>query len=124
MPETGKNGVKNYDRELGAIDAKINFLEKKFERYEIDTAIKLKDIKEQNEKLEKKMTDQTKELETQFKGQTKELEEKMTESFKTISDKIDTLKYESTFSKGFIKATLLYGSIIGVIITIALKFIK
>lgn len=101
----------NYDRELGAIDAKINFLEKKFERYEIDTAIKLKDIKIQNDKLE-----------DQLKGQTKELEFKISESFKHMGDKIDALKYDSTFSKGFVKATIFYGSILGAMIGIFIKF--
>lgn len=116
MPHTEeqiKGQVKNYDRELGTIDAKINYLEKRFERYEIDTAIKLREIKDQNDKLE-----------LGFKNHNKDFEEKIGTKFNDLGDKIDNLKEQSVFTKGFIRATLLYGSLVGVVITVLIKFIK
>lgn len=116
MPHTEeqiKGQVKNYDRELGTIDAKINYLEKRFERYEIDTAIKLREIKDQNDKLE-----------LGFKNYNKYFEEKIGTKFNELGDKIDNLKEQSVFTKGFIRATLLYGSLVGVVITVLIKFIK
>ena len=113
MSGTEQTGVKNYDRELGTIDAKINYLEKRFERYEIDTATKLREIKDQNDKLE-----------LGFKNYNKDFEEKIGTKFNELGDKIDNLKEQSVFTKGFIRATLLYGSLVGVFITVLIKFIK
>lgn len=104
---------KNYERELGAIDAKINFLEKKFERYEIDTAIKLKEIKEQNEKIEQKINSRNKDLEI-----------KILQDFNVIKDSIEELKAQSIFTKGFIKAVIISGSLLGFIITLSVTVFK
>lgn len=91
----------NIDRELGQIDAKISHLDKRVDRLELDINSKLKDIKETNDKS----------LEEIKNGNVK------------LFEKIEELQKESVFAKGFIKAVLIAGSVVGLVITVVIKFI-
>lgn len=93
--------ITNYDRELGSLDTRISQMEKRFDKLEIENNQKLKDIKEQNEKLETKINDK----------------------FESVSQKLDDLKDQSTYSKGFLKAIFLIGTIIAFIAGLGSRFL-
>lgn len=99
---------KNYEKEISVINTKIIYLEKKFEKYENDTTEKLKNIKEQIEKIEKEI---------------KHENEKIGVKINSINEKLDELIQENVFNKGFIKAFIVIIAIINFLVPIVLKFI-
>lgn len=115
----------NYEREMGAMSAKLEFLDKKIEKSESDTSLKLLNIEEQLKSQARESKEQNEKLETQFKSQTREIEKSLGELGKKLIEEIQELRHDSTFSKGVFRAVFAIGSVaISACIAMIVKLIK
>lgn len=92
---------KNYDKDIAKLEVKIEHLDKRIDKYEIET----------NDKL------------SQIKKQIDENSIKTNSKLDKLHEDLQELKSQADHTKGFIKAFLIFGSLIGFIITVLLKFV-
>lgn len=91
--------IKYTDRELWTLDNRLTNVESKMTLIETNINTRLIEIQQGNDKLEDKFDDK----------------------FKQILDKMEKLKDESVFAKGFIKAILISSAIISFAVTVLIK---
>lgn len=65
-----------------------------------------------------------KNLKDNFQEELKTINDKIDLKFKGVMEKLDLMSENITYSKGFIKAVLIAGSILTVIVTVILKFYR
>lgn len=106
---------KNYDRELGTLNAKVDMLKEQVEKYENGNQNKY-------DKIHLKLELEVKNIRNEISSTLKDINDKLDKKFEELTTQVGSINTERNYSKGFIKAALIVCSVLGTIITIAANY--
>ncbi len=70
------------------------------------------------------LKNEQKKLEEKIHNEVKDLNKKIDEKFDIVLKKLEEMSTSIVYSKGFLKAILIFGSVIGASITVLIKYLK